>query len=257
MKFVVCDDDEMLGSMVDATIAAQGHEVIGVADTTAAAVLLVQHGSPDVVVVDPSVGCNSDFDVIDAALAEGARVIVFSRSGDAPASGRYQPEPDFVAKPDLWGLEKAIERLQFAPTQGSSETDRRQRPTRVPTAPPPSGPRDAAAFYAALNDAVDGDAFIAVAARSGAASIDLEALATLVSEHIRETDRLLMLITTASLLVLLLGGGELGIDSLVNRMRNDTRVPADIEFRSVVVAAGELPSDAFDRLKQGGDSIRA
>jgi CheY-like chemotaxis protein len=257
MRFVVCDDDEMLCSMVDATIAAQGHEVIGVADSTAAAVGLVQHGNPDVVVVDPSVGCNSDFDVIDAALAEGARVIVFSRSGVAPASGRYQPAPDFVAKPDLWGLERAIERLQFAPTHTSGEADRRIRPTRVSAGPPPSGPRDAAAFYSALNDGVDGDAFIAIAPMTGTPRIDLPALATLVSDHIRETDRLLMLITSSSLLVLLLGGGEQGVDSLFNRMRNDAHVPADIELRSVVVAAGEIPADAFDRLKRGGDSIHA
>ena len=242
--------------MVDATIASHGHDVVGIADTTTAGVGLVEHGQPDVVVVDPTVGCNTDFDVIDTAIAMGAKVIVFSRSGEAPTSGRYVPEPLFVVKPDLWALEQAIGRLTADPALEVSDADRRQRPTRAPSGPPPSGPRDAAAFYSALNDAVEGDAFIAIAPTASGTAIDLPAMAELVSDHIRETDRLLMLITTSSLLVLLLGGGEVGVDSLFHRVRNDTHLPAEIEFRSVVLAAEEIPADAFDRLKQGGDSVR-
>jgi chemotaxis response regulator CheB len=257
MKFVLCDNDEMLCSMIDATIAAHGHEVVGIADTTTAGVGLVQHGKPDVVVVDPSVGCNTDFDVIDTAMAVGAKVIVFSRSGDAPASGRYAPEPLFVVKPDLWALEQAIGRLSAEPAQAVSDADRRHRPTRAPRGPLPTGPRDAAAFYAALNDAIEGDAFVAIASFSGGTAIDLPALAALVSDHIRGTDLVLMLITASSLLVLLLGGGEEGADSLFQRVHKDSHVPTDVEFRSVVVAPGESPTDAFDRLKRGGDSVHS
>jgi hypothetical protein len=257
MRFVLCDDDEMLCSMVDATIASHGHDVVGIADTTTAGVGLVEHGRPDVVVVDPAVGCNSDFDVIDTAIARGAKVIVFSRSAEAPASGRYVPEPAFVAKPDLWALEKVIERLHRDPQLAATEGDRRHRPTRAPSGPPSSGARDAAAFYAALNDAIEGDAFIAIETISASSAIDLPALAMVVSEQIRETDRLLMLITTSSLLVLLLGGGEEGVSSLFNRVHDDAHLPAGIEFRSVLVAHAESPTDAFDRLKRGGDSIRS
>ena len=44
MRFVLCDDDEMLCSMVDATIATHGHDLVGIADTTTAAVGLVAPG---------------------------------------------------------------------------------------------------------------------------------------------------------------------------------------------------------------------
>jgi hypothetical protein len=247
----------MLCSMIDATIAANGHDVVGIADTTTAGVRLVEHGRPDVVVVDPSIGCNTDFDVIDAALGIGARVIVFSRSGDAPASGRYVPEPLFVVKPDLWALEQAIGRLAIDPDRGVTDVDRRQRPTRAPSGPPPTGPTDAAAFYAALNEGVEGDAFVAIACLPGGNAIDLPALAALVSDHIRDTDLLLTLATTSSLLVLLPGGGKEGVDSLFQRVHDDAHVPADVEYRSVVVARGESPTDAFDRLKRGGDSVHA
>jgi hypothetical protein len=256
VKFVLCDDDEMLCSMVDAAIASQGHDVVGIADTTTAAVGLVTHGKPDVVVVDPAVGCNTDFDVIDTALAAGAKVIVFSRSGEVPASGRYHPEPLFVMKPDLWALEQAIGRLAVEPAYGGTDAERRHRPSRSPQGPPPSGPRDAAAFYTALNDALEGDAFMSIATVTPDQPIDLPGLAAVVSDHIRETDRLLMLITTSSLLVLLLGGGPDGVESVYGRVRNDPHVPADIEFRSVIVAPSESPNDAFDRLKRGGEAIR-
>jgi hypothetical protein len=256
VKFVLCDDDEMLCSMVDATIASQGHDVVGIADTTTGAVGLVTHGKPDVVVVDPAVGCNTDFDVIDTALAAGARVIVFSRSGEVPASGRYQPEPLFVMKPDLWALEQAIERVAVESGHDGGAGDRRHRPARAPKGPMPTGPRDAAAFYSALNEALVDDAFMSIATVAPNQSIDLPALAEVVSDHIRETDRLLMLITTSSLLVLLLGSGPEGVDSVYGRVRSDPHVPADTEFRSVIVAPGENPSDAFDRLKRGGEAVR-
>ena len=253
MRFVLCDDDVMLCSMVDATIATHGHDVVGVADTTSAAVRLVEYGKPDVVVVDPSVGCNTDFDVIDTAIGVGAKVIVFSRNGGAPTSGRYDPKPLFVAKPDLQALEQAIGRLRVA--QIVSDADRRRRPMRAPDGPRPSGPRDAAGFYAALNEAVEGDAFVAITAADGDAAVDLQALGEVVGNHLREADRDLMLITTSSLLVLLLGGGQQGIESVFNRVHNDPLVPSIVEFRSVVVGPGEDPTDAFDRLKHGGDSV--
>jgi hypothetical protein len=65
-----------------------------------------------------------------------------------------------------------------------------------------------------------------------------------------------MLITTSSLLVILFGGGDAGVESLFHRVHNDTLVPEHIEFRSIVVATGETPTDAFDRLKRGGDAVR-
>jgi hypothetical protein len=210
---------------------------------------------PDVVVIDPMIGINADFDLIDAAMEVGAKVIVFSRARDTLTSGRYDPEPSFVVKPYLSDLEEVIERLRFDPSNTVSEADRRQRPARVPNAPVPTGPNDAAAFYAALNEAVEGDALVAIAAGPSRAPIDPSTLAAIVSETIRGSDRLL--IATSSLLVLLPGGGEQAIDALHRRTHDDSTLSAGIEFRSIVVAAGESPTAAFDRLKQSGESIRS
>lgn len=254
MRFVICDDDSMLLSMVDAVISTHGHELVGIADNTMDAVGLVEHGHPDVVVVDPTVGCNTDFDVIDTAIEVGARVIVFSRSAEAPTSGRYSPEPLFVAKPDLPALEQIVDRLQVGDGQ-AIETDRRHRPVRAASGPPPTGLTDAAAFYSALNDSTTGDALVAISAGGGGPRIDPASLAEIVSETIRTTDR--VLVATASVLVLMPGGGHEAIDSLFARTHADESPVAHLEFRSLVMHDGESPADAFDRLKRAPDSIRS
>lgn len=253
LRFVICDDDEMLDSMVDAMITDHGHDVIGIADTPTTAIGLVQQGHPDVVVLDPAIGINADFDVIDVALGVGAKVIAFGRNSAVLGTGRYSPQPPFILKPDLAALERAIERLRLDHEE-VTEADRRQRPVRAASGPEPTGPSDAAGFYAALNDAVDGDSVVAIARAQSGSEIDPTALAGLLGGGIRGTDRLL--IGGSSVIVLLPGGGSEAIESLFTRLSSDTTLSADVEFRSVIVGAGESPTEAFDRLKRADASIR-
>ena len=90
MRFVLCDDDELLRSLVETVLERQGHEVIGVADHTAIGSQLVKAGKPDAVIVDLSLGYNTDFDIIETAIDVGARVIIF----DEPTSSLSQTEAD-------------------------------------------------------------------------------------------------------------------------------------------------------------------
>jgi len=78
MRVVVCDEDGLLADVVADAIARTGHEVAGVADTTPAALGLIEAARPDVVVVDMWLGFDSDFDIIQLAIDVGARPIVFS-----------------------------------------------------------------------------------------------------------------------------------------------------------------------------------
>jgi len=55
---------------------------------------------------------------------------------------------------------------------------------------------------------------------------------------------------------LLPGGGTEAIESLFARLSSDAHLSAGVEFRSVVVGAGESPTEAFDRLKRADASIR-
>jgi chemotaxis response regulator CheB len=251
MKFVLCDDDLMLRSMVDGIVTGLGHEVIGVADTTSEATSLIQTGRPDVVIVDMTVGANTDFDVVATAIEVGAQTVVFSFHTDAERLSSYEPRPVAVAKPDFVALEEVLGRLG-AGSDGAAPADRRRRPTRAAQGPQPMGLHDAAAFYEALNNAQEGDTLVAIDLVGDLAHItDSDSIAQRIALLVRQTDRLL--VTSTSLKVLLVGGGSEGTASLMGRLGHEAALPPGSRMHSVVVGAGEAPSAAFERLKQASD----
>jgi len=248
MRIVVCDDDAFLREMVESLVASSGHEVVGIADTTAAAVGLIEAGRPDAVVLDLSLGFNTDFDILDATIKVGARAIVFTRNADAEILGQYPVRPAVVPKPDLRALEQVLLRLEEeGPAAGVGEQERRQRPVRAADGPVPTGPSDAQAFFEAINGALPGDALVGLDVPAGA-----EAVADEVGRRLRETDRVLLMLPRA-VRAYLPGGGEEGVRSVLDRIKQVPAVSADCQAASVVVADGEHGAEAFDRLKRAGD----
>ena len=73
MKFVLCDDDALMRNMVETLIERQGHELIAAVVNTADATDLIVKHRPDAVIVDLSLGYNTDFDIVDVATAVGSR----------------------------------------------------------------------------------------------------------------------------------------------------------------------------------------
>ncbi len=61
--------------------------------------------------LDLSLGYNTDFDIIDAAISVGARAIVFTQNADAELLRQYPVTPAVVVKPDLEALEQVLRRL--------------------------------------------------------------------------------------------------------------------------------------------------
>jgi CheY-like chemotaxis protein len=244
MKFVVCDADPLLREVVEALLVKAGHDVVGVADNTAVATRLVRAASPDIVIVDLSLGYNTDFDIVESAIEVGARVIVFSHNADHAVLDRYSPRPTVVPKPDLTELEREIIKGagQGAGGDDSAGPDRRRRPARAAQGPSPTGPADAQAFYEALGNAAEGDALLAV----GPAD-----LAALVVERVRGSDRVLH--TGSKVMVFLPGAGEEGVAAFVTRVVDDV---GDASIKAIVVADGESGTDAFARLKSAGEERR-
>ncbi|MFL6206412.1 MAG: hypothetical protein ACJ739_13790 [Acidimicrobiales bacterium] len=247
MQIVVCDGEAFMREMVESLVRATGHEVLGVADTTPAAVGLIESGRPDAVIVDLSFGYNSDFDVIAAANAVGARAIVFTQNADVELLGRYAIAPAVVPKPDLVALEELLLRLGRDDHHHAVEQDRRARPARVPDGPPPIGPSDAQAFFEAVNGATAGDALLSLDVPMGA-----DAVADEVARRLREGDRVLITPPRA-VRAMLPGGGEEGIASALARIRAMPTATSDCRVASVIVREGEHGADAFDRLKRDGD----
>ena len=238
MRFVICDNDEIVTQVLDAALSIDGHELVGVAGTTTAAVALLEQTRPDVAVIDPVVGfdSDSDVDVIDAAISVGARVVVFSHREMHVDEGRYQPEPAMVRKPDITALEAAVEGM----VQTYPEVDRRRQPTRRFAS---AGPTDAAAFYTAVTEAVEGDAFVSVSRTVDRA----DSWVGRVAVALRETD--LVLRSSSAVLVFMPTAGETGVHALHERLINYPAASTDGVMQAVVLEAEESPTDAFARLK--------
>jgi hypothetical protein len=199
------------------------------------------------VVVDLSLGYKTDFDVVGAAKAVGARAIVFTQNADAELLSQYTPAPAVVPKPDLVALEELLLRLGRDDLHHTVEQDRRARPARLAEGPEPTGVSDAQAFFEALNAAREGDALVSLDVPMGA-----DAVADDVGRRLREGDRVLMNPPRA-VRVFLPGGGEEGIASVLARIRGIQAVTSECQVASIIVREGEHGADAFDRLKREGD----
>lgn len=245
MRIVVCDEAGLLRESVETLIPKVGHEVVGVAETTAEGVALIEAARPDAVVFDMTIGYGTDFDVIEAAAAVGATVVVFSYNTDDTQLSTYPVRPIVVHKPELSVLEAALNRLEME-GERAVEIERRQREMREVPVPPATNVHDAAAFYEALNGATTGDALVSIEADD-----DASLVAERVAEVMRSADRLLA--TARTVRVLLIAGGREGRDSLLARLRDVSALPAGAVVRSVIVSDGETPLDAFDRLKAQGE----
>lgn len=249
MRVVIVDEDGLLRETLESVLSRLGYEISGIADTTVDGVGLVRAAKPDVVIFDMSLGYNTDFDVIDAALGVGARTVVFSHTADDAILSQYSRRPTVVEKPDLVGLEEVLRRLEVVQDENEVavvDKERRQRPTRAAAGAPSTGVVDAQAFYDALNAAQEGDALVSIELSSDGTRFGGEVLAVM-----RGTDRLLA--SSSSVKVFLVGGGDIGITSFLTRLRNAAGIPDGARVTAIVVRAGEDPMDAFERLKREGE----
>ncbi|MGQ0832483.1 MAG: hypothetical protein ACT4OV_12480 [Microthrixaceae bacterium] len=243
MRVVLCDEDALLRDVTEGLITRLGHDLVGVADTTVSGVALIEAARPDLVVFDLSLGYNTDFDVIEAALACGSKVLIFSHNADEAILGAYPIRPSVVHKPDLVALEDALSRVMLDDTQKEVvERDRRGHPGRAATGPPATHVADAQAFYEALNGLREHDALVSIDLDLDAAEVGEEVL-----DLVRSTDRLVA--SRSSVRVYLPDGGSQAIEAVLERLARAEVVPPGARVHSIVVEPGEDATDAFERLK--------
>lgn len=254
MRFALCDDDQLFTRMIELMLTDLGHEVVGVARSTADSIGLVESSRPDVVILDLSLGFNHDFDVVATANRVEARVIVFSNNADEEILSAYEPRPVVVHKPDLTELEQSVRRLMAdtaLPSGAGRGADRRVRPARAAGGRVPTGVGDAQAFYEALNEATSGDALLSIEVpNTDESRRDTADLAAKVRQIMRDTDRLLA--SPWAVRVFLPGGDEVGAASLGARLVEADALPEEAVVRSIVIGDGEEPAAAFDRLRSMG-----
>jgi CheY-like chemotaxis protein len=244
VRIVACDGDPFMLETVESLVRSTGHDVLGLADTTPAAVGLIEMGRPDAVVLDLSLGYNTDFDIIEASISVGARAIVFTQNADAEILGKYSVAPAVVVKPDIDALEQVLRRLGRDASGQVMEQDRRCRPAVVPEGPPSTGPDDAQAFFEAVNGARAEDALVTLDVPRGA-----EAIAAEVGRHVRDTDRVLLMLPRA-VRVFLPSGGEPAVRSVLARIRRLRLDTNGWRVASAVVQEGENGAAALERVKR-------
>jgi hypothetical protein len=255
VRFVLCDEDRIVCSIVESLVASCGHEVEGVAHTTSDAYHLIVAARPDAVIVDLSLGYNTDFDVLGVAADVGAKAIVFSLNADATLLSRYAVRPVVVPKPDFVALELAIVELGQATDSMPRQEDRRKQPARALTGLAPSGPSDAGAFFEALNQATDGDALVSIdLPRDVGSATNGAALGAFVVWELRQTDRLLG--SESWVRIFLAGAGPDGAGVVLQRLQDNLDLPSGARLRAIVIQPGEGAADAFDRLKHSEDIVR-
>ncbi|MFL6206679.1 MAG: hypothetical protein ACJ739_15160 [Acidimicrobiales bacterium] len=243
VRVVLCDDDVFMLDLVEAAVMAAGHQVVGIADTTSDAVRLIEAARPDVVILDLSLGYNTDFDIVATSISVGAQAIVFSHNADAEVLDRYDPKPLVVPKPDLTALEQVLGRLR--PRAGTQPVVRdRRRRSRVAAGAPPTGLEDARAFFEAVNAAEPGDALVAIIETDESRPIELDRL-----QVTRETDRIL--VSRGATRYFLPGAGSDGAEAVLARLADARPLPTDVRVTVVVVGDDEQGGDAFERLKDG------
>lgn len=244
---MLCDDDELYTGMVERMLGDLAHEVVGIATTAADGTALIEAACPDLVIVDISTDFNSDFDVVTSALAVGAAVVVFSQRADDAILSRYAVRPVVVYKPDLIELEHTVTRLAIERLREDKDKERRLQPSSPAPGPEPTGVGDARAFYASLDEAAPGDALVSIELPDVAAQAEEAAdVALRVRGLLRSADRLLASVT--SVRVLLPHGGD-AVASLLDRLGEGGALPIGVTVRAVTILPGEIPSDAFERLK--------
>lgn len=243
VRVAICDDETALVALIEELVSGRSHEVIGVADNTVDAVHLVEHGHPDLLIVDPAVGCSSDFDVIETASSVGAATIAFTRSADVAMIKTYAIAPTVVPKPDLVALDTAITRTGERRESADGTADRRRRPARDASGDPPTGPHDPAPFYGALTDAQSGDALVAIVGGSMATADVATSAMTLV----RHGDR--VAVTGWGVVALLPAGGQDAIDAFTHRLVDGRLLEGGAAVVTVIVDGGESGPEAFARLR--------
>jgi hypothetical protein len=236
MRFVLCDDDELLRSLVETVLERQGHEVIGVADHTAIGSQLVKAGKPDAVIVDLSLGYNTDFDIIETAIDVGARVIIFSHNADHLVLGRYSPTTDR-------GEQAGPARARARDRQGVRRRGGARRLDRRAPSPAVACRHRTAADWCERRPGVLRGVGQRHRGRRPALGRGLPERRGGRQARARD-DRVLD--TGTKLLLFLAGGGTEAIVAFLGRMHEEATGGT---VRSIVVNAGESGGDAFSRLK--------
>ncbi len=236
MKVIVCDDDELVRSVVSTIVVDQGLTVVGEADDELGALELLERVDPVIAIIDLALRFSSGLEVVRTAWEGGCRVVIFSSFLTPDLLDMTSSGPVAIEKPHFDRLAVAIE--QAANRVTSQGHDRRARDR---------GHRSAVTFGQAVAEAEPGDAIVVLEpGPDDVRSLDvlgLTAARVTAAQDRHET-------TTRHLRLLLARAGAGGARVVIDRIAATAGVDLSSWSQRVAVVTEELSGiEAFDQVR--------
>jgi chemotaxis response regulator CheB len=237
VRVIVCDDDELVRSVVDGIVTDLGHTVVGEAEDELGALELLQQVEPDIAVVDLALRFSSGLDVVRTAWESGCRVVIFSSFVTPELLNAAPGGPVAVEKPHFDRLTVALEQVVNSVTAQGHDRRRRDR-----------GHRAAPSFAHAVVEAQPGDAIVVLEPPpEDVRTLDvvgLTAARVTAAQDRNET-------TPRQLRLLLVHAGEGGARVVIDRIATTAGVDLSTWSQRVAVVTEDTPGvEAYEQIRK-------
>jgi chemotaxis response regulator CheB len=233
---IVCDDDELVRSVVGGLVADLGMTVVGECEDEIGALELLERLEPDIAVVDLALRFSSGLEVVRTAWEAGCRVVIFSSFVTPDLLHEAPGGPVAIEKPHFDRLAIALEQVANSVTAQSNERRARDR-----------GQRAAKSFAEAVAGAEPGDAIVILEPAPGDIRV-LDVLGLTAARVTAAQDRAET--TPRHLRLLLSRAGTGGAQVVVERLAETAGVDLSRWSQRVVVVTESLSgADAFDQVR--------
>ena len=237
VRVIICDDDELVRSVVSGIVTDLGLTVVGEAEDELGALELLQHAQPDIAVVDLALRFSSGLEVVRTAWEAGCRVVILSSFVTPELLNAAPGGPIAVEKPHFDRLTVALEQVVNSAT--AQDADRRSRDR---------GHRAAPSFAHAVVDAQPGDAIVVLEPPSEEVRaldvLGLTAARVTAAQDRNET-------TSRQLRLLLAHAGEGGARVVIERIGATAGVDLSGWSQRVAVVTEDVPGvEAYEQVRK-------
>lgn len=237
VRVIVCDDDELVRSVVSGIVADLGLTVVGEAEDELGSLELLQQAKPDIAVIDLALRFSSGLDVVRTAWEGGCRVVIFSSFVTPELLNAAPGGPVAVEKPHFDRLTVALEHVMHSVT--AQEQERRSMDR---------GHRAAPSFAHGVVEAQPGDAIVILEPPPDEVrSLDVLGLtaarSTAAQDRIETTPRQLRL--------LLAHAGEGGARVVIDRLATTAGVDLSTWSQRIAVVTEDVPGvEAYEQVRR-------
>jgi chemotaxis response regulator CheB len=237
VRVIVCDDDELVRSVISSVVTDQGLTVVGEADDELGALELLDRLEPDIAVVDLALRISSGLEVVRIAWEGGCRVVIFSSYVTPEQLNTVPGGPVAVEKPHFDRLAVALEQVANSVTAQAHDrrtSDRAQH-------------RLAPTFSQAVSEAKVGDAIVILEPGPDEVQqldvVGLTAARTTAAQDRHE-------ITPRQLRLLLVCAGEGGARVVIDRIEATAGVDLSTWSQRIAVVTEALSGiEAYDQVR--------